>query len=128
MVQRNPTTIVNVEPSAQLPYTLYDEGPSLEDCDWPWLLCVDGDALPCERPLLEVDGAEGGDGVDGCVDGEPGGVGMDGGDGRLGEDEGTGLTQAGGGTQTRKPPTLRPQRSRMRSDKAGTGKIRQAQI
>ncbi len=25
--------IVNVEPSAQLPYALYDEGPSLEDCD-----------------------------------------------------------------------------------------------
>ena len=25
--------IVNVEPSAQLPYTLYDEGPPLEDCD-----------------------------------------------------------------------------------------------
>jgi putative flavoprotein involved in K+ transport len=25
--------VVNVEPSAQLPYALYDEGPSLEDCD-----------------------------------------------------------------------------------------------
>jgi len=33
LVQRNPTMIVNVEPSAQLPYTLYDEGPPLEDCD-----------------------------------------------------------------------------------------------
>jgi len=33
MVQRNSTLIVNIEPSAQLPYTLYDEGPSLEDCD-----------------------------------------------------------------------------------------------
>lgn len=33
MVQRSPTTIVDVEPSAQLPYALYDEGPSLEDCD-----------------------------------------------------------------------------------------------
>ncbi len=33
MIQRNPTTIINVEPSAQLPYTLYSEGPSLEDCD-----------------------------------------------------------------------------------------------
>ena len=33
LVQRSPTLIVNVEPSAQLPYTLYDEGPSLEDCD-----------------------------------------------------------------------------------------------
>ena len=27
------TLIVNVEPSAQLPYALYGEGPSLEDCD-----------------------------------------------------------------------------------------------
>ncbi|HEY6981420.1 NAD(P)/FAD-dependent oxidoreductase [Reyranella sp.] len=33
IVQRSPTLIVNVEPSAQLPYALYDEGPSLEDCD-----------------------------------------------------------------------------------------------
>jgi cation diffusion facilitator CzcD-associated flavoprotein CzcO len=33
LVQRSPTQIVNVEPSAQLPYALYDEGPSLEDCD-----------------------------------------------------------------------------------------------
>jgi len=33
MVQRSPTLIVNVEPSAQLPYALYDEGPPLEDCD-----------------------------------------------------------------------------------------------
>lgn len=33
MVQRSPTLVVNVEPSAQLPYALYDEGPSLEDCD-----------------------------------------------------------------------------------------------
>ena len=33
LVQRSSTLIVNVEPSAQLPYTLYDEGPSLEDCD-----------------------------------------------------------------------------------------------
>ncbi len=32
LVQRSPTLIVNVEPSAQLPYALYDEGP-LEDCD-----------------------------------------------------------------------------------------------
>jgi len=34
LVQRSPTTIVNVEPSAQLPYALYDEGPDLEDCDF----------------------------------------------------------------------------------------------
>jgi hypothetical protein len=33
LVQRNPTLIVNIEPSAQLPYALYDEGPPLEDCD-----------------------------------------------------------------------------------------------
>jgi hypothetical protein len=33
LVQRSPTMIVNVEPSAQLPYALYDEGPPLEDCD-----------------------------------------------------------------------------------------------
>lgn len=34
LVQRSPTTIVNVEPSAQLPYALYDEGPDLDDCDF----------------------------------------------------------------------------------------------
>jgi putative flavoprotein involved in K+ transport len=33
LVQRSPTMIVNVEPSAQLAYMLYDEGPSTEDCD-----------------------------------------------------------------------------------------------
>jgi hypothetical protein len=33
LVQRSPTMIVNVEPSAQLPYALYSEGPPLEDCD-----------------------------------------------------------------------------------------------
>ena len=33
LVQRSATLIVNVEPSAQLPYALYDEGPPLEDCD-----------------------------------------------------------------------------------------------
>jgi putative flavoprotein involved in K+ transport len=33
LVQRSPTMVVNVEPSAQLPYALYDEIPSLEDCD-----------------------------------------------------------------------------------------------
>ena len=33
LVQRSPTMIVNVEPSAQLPYALYDEGLSTEDCD-----------------------------------------------------------------------------------------------
>jgi cation diffusion facilitator CzcD-associated flavoprotein CzcO len=33
LVQRSSTMIVNVEPSAQLPYALYDEGLPLEDCD-----------------------------------------------------------------------------------------------
>ena len=33
LVQRSSTLVVNVEPSAQLPYALYEEGPSLEDCD-----------------------------------------------------------------------------------------------
>src|SRR5207245_9331004 len=33
LVQRSSTMIVNVEPSAQLQYALYDEGPSLEYCD-----------------------------------------------------------------------------------------------
>jgi len=33
LVQRSPTLIVNIEPSAQLPYSLYEEGPPLEDCD-----------------------------------------------------------------------------------------------
>jgi hypothetical protein len=33
LVQRSPTLITNIEPSAQLPYALYEEGPPLEDCD-----------------------------------------------------------------------------------------------
>ncbi len=33
MVQRSPTLVVQIEPSAQLPYSLYEEGPPLEDCD-----------------------------------------------------------------------------------------------
>jgi len=33
LVQRNPTMVLSVEPSAQLPYALYGEGPPLEDCD-----------------------------------------------------------------------------------------------
>jgi len=32
-VQRGSTMVIQVEPSAQLPYALYDEGPPLEDCD-----------------------------------------------------------------------------------------------
>ena len=33
LVQRSSSLIVNIEPSAQLAYALYDEGPPLEDCD-----------------------------------------------------------------------------------------------
>jgi putative flavoprotein involved in K+ transport len=33
LVQRSPTLILNIEPSAQLPYALYGEGLPLEDCD-----------------------------------------------------------------------------------------------
>ena len=33
LAQRSPTTIIDIEPSAQLPYALYEEGPPLEDCD-----------------------------------------------------------------------------------------------
>src|SRR5262249_56222017 len=33
LVQRNSTMIVNIEPSAQLPYSLYDIVPPLIDCD-----------------------------------------------------------------------------------------------
>jgi cation diffusion facilitator CzcD-associated flavoprotein CzcO len=33
LVQRSPTLIVNIEPSAQLPYALYSEPIPLEDCD-----------------------------------------------------------------------------------------------
>jgi len=33
IAQRSSTMVVNVEPSAQLPYALYDEGLPLEDCD-----------------------------------------------------------------------------------------------
>lgn len=33
MAQRGKTLIVQIEPSAQFPYALYDEGPPLEDCD-----------------------------------------------------------------------------------------------
>ena len=33
LVQRSSTLIVNIEPSAQLPYALYNEGHAVEDCD-----------------------------------------------------------------------------------------------
>jgi thioredoxin reductase len=33
LAQRSSTLVVNIEPSAQIAYALYDEGPPLEDCD-----------------------------------------------------------------------------------------------
>src|SRR6185295_12926794 len=33
IVQRSPTLIINCDPSAQLVYGLYSEGPPLDDCD-----------------------------------------------------------------------------------------------
>ena len=33
IVQRSPTLVINIEPSAQLVYGIYHEGPPLEDCD-----------------------------------------------------------------------------------------------
>ena len=33
LIQRGSSMVVNIEPSAQLAYALYDEGPPLEDCD-----------------------------------------------------------------------------------------------
>lgn len=64
LVQRSPTLIVNIEPSAQLAYALYDEGPSTDDCDliatsMPLQLARKSHALFTERgryldkPLLD---------------------------------------------------------------------------
>jgi glutamyl-tRNA reductase len=33
IIQRGSTTVVSIDPSAKMNYALYDEGPSLEDCD-----------------------------------------------------------------------------------------------
>jgi cation diffusion facilitator CzcD-associated flavoprotein CzcO len=33
LAQRSSTLIIEIEPSAQLPYALYEEGPPIEDCD-----------------------------------------------------------------------------------------------
>lgn len=33
LVQRSPTMVQNIEPTAQLPYMTYEEGPSVDDCD-----------------------------------------------------------------------------------------------
>ena len=34
MIQRSPSLVVNIEPSAQFPYKLYDEGRSTDECDF----------------------------------------------------------------------------------------------
>ena len=48
LVQRSSTLIVNVEPSAQLAYALYDEGLPLEDCDL--ITDVDAASAGAEEP------------------------------------------------------------------------------
>jgi len=64
LAQRSPTLIVNIEPSAQLVYGLYSEGPPLEDCDLitasvPLALArrshqlATAHARELDRPLLE---------------------------------------------------------------------------
>ncbi|HET7366146.1 MAG TPA: NAD(P)/FAD-dependent oxidoreductase [Burkholderiales bacterium] len=64
LAQRSPTLIVNIEPSAQLVYGLYSEGPPLEDCDLitasvPLALArkshqlATAHARDLDRPLLE---------------------------------------------------------------------------
>ncbi|MBM3368188.1 MAG: NAD(P)/FAD-dependent oxidoreductase [Betaproteobacteria bacterium] len=45
LVQRSPTFIVNIEPSAQLAYALYDEGLPTDDCD----LIAAGTPIPVMR-------------------------------------------------------------------------------
>jgi cation diffusion facilitator CzcD-associated flavoprotein CzcO len=65
LVQRSPTLIINIEPSAQLVYGLYSEGPPLEDCDLitasvPLALArkthqlATAHAKELDRPLLEA--------------------------------------------------------------------------
>lgn len=54
LVQRSPTLITNCEPSAQLVYALYSEGPPLEDCDlitasMPFALAKKAHILATER-------------------------------------------------------------------------------
>ncbi len=65
LVQRSPTLITNIEPSAQLAYALYDEGPPTEDCDLiaasiPLQVAKKGHAMLTEqgrrhdKPLLDA--------------------------------------------------------------------------
>src|ERR1041385_2890082 len=64
LVQRSPTLIIQCEPSAQLVYSLYSEGPPLEDCDLitvsvPWAVARKSHQLATrhardlDRPLLD---------------------------------------------------------------------------
>jgi cation diffusion facilitator CzcD-associated flavoprotein CzcO len=55
MVQRATTMVVNIEPSAQLPYTLYEEGPPLADCD----LITVGTPLPLLKRFYQIITEEG---------------------------------------------------------------------
>lgn len=50
IIQRSTTMVVNIEPSAQLPYTLYEEGPPLADCD----LITVGVPLPLLRRSYQL--------------------------------------------------------------------------
>jgi cation diffusion facilitator CzcD-associated flavoprotein CzcO len=59
IIQRGSTTVVSIDPSAKLNYALYDEGPSLEDCDLiataaTYPLIVRGYQLAVER-MVEMD-------------------------------------------------------------------------
>ena len=64
LVQRSPTLIIQCEPSAQLVYSLYSEGPPLEDCDLitvsvPWAVARTSHQLATrharelDQPLLK---------------------------------------------------------------------------
>src|SRR3954465_4693059 len=65
LVQRSPTLVTNIEPSAQLAYATYNEGPPLDDCDLitasvPLALArkahqlATAHARELDRPLLEA--------------------------------------------------------------------------
>ncbi len=59
LVQRSSTLITEIEPSAQLPYTLYEEGPGIEDCDLivagtPFAVARDAHKLMAKR-AAEID-------------------------------------------------------------------------
>jgi putative flavoprotein involved in K+ transport len=64
LVQRSPTLILSIEPSGQLAYAFYDEGPPLEDCDliasavpfslvWRAHALLAEHAIRCDRALLD---------------------------------------------------------------------------